>query len=275
MSKRGKGARIVLAAWLATLSPALAAQSAELENRIARLEQLLSSGALIELLERVDRLRAEVQQLRGQVELAAHELEQMKGRQRELYLDLDRRLARVESGAVAAVPEAGAPEATSPEDGEAGDGSAQSDSAPEASAETAPSAAPASVDPMAEQEAYQAAFDLLKAGRYEQASDAFQAFLAEYPAGRYADNAQYWLGEAYYVTRRFEPALAEFRTLVDRFPESSKLTHALLKIGYIQDELGQREAAERTLEALVADHPQTTAARLARERLQRMRSGSG
>ena len=58
-----------------------------------------------------------------------------------------------------------------------------------------------------------------------------------------------------------------------RYPDSQKLTHALLKIGYIHAELGQREEAERVLNDLIQRYPESTAAGLARKRLQRIRSG--
>ena len=125
----------------------------------------------------------------------------------------------------------------------------------------------AGIDPFAEQQAYQTAFDLLKSGRYEDAAGAFMQFIADFPAGSYADNARYWLGETYYITRRFEPALQEFERLVSMHPDSSKLTHALLKIGYAHDELGNEAEAERVLGDLIARYPQSAAAGLARKRL--------
>jgi TolA-binding protein len=75
------------------------------------------------------------------------------------------------------------------------------------------------------------------------------------------------------VERKFEPALKQFENLVATHPESQKLTHALLKIGYINDELGRRAEAERVLNDLITRFPQSTAAGLARKRLQRIRSG--
>ena len=73
-------------------------------------------------------------------------------------------------------------------------------------------------------------------------------------------------------TRQFELAMDEFQTLTREHPDSQKQTHALLKIGYIYDELGQPTDARRVLEDLVSRYPQTTAAALARKRLQRLRS---
>lgn len=122
--------------------------------------------------------------------------------------------------------------------------------------------------------AYRDAFATLKAGRYEDAIAAFQAYLAANPGSPYADNAQYWLGEANYVMRRFEPAIVEYQKLVTNYPQSQKQSHALLKIGYSYAELGQQEQALAVLDALKARFPGSAAARLADERIQRIRGSS-
>jgi tol-pal system protein YbgF len=257
--------RIGAVAVAAALSAAAAAQapvqdSARLGERIDRLEQLMSSETLIELHQTVQALQREVQNLRGEVELQGHTLSQLKQRQRELYLDVDRRLQQMETGqAGAAAP---APS------GAAQPGPTAAAAAP---GQLSPAAPP--VDSAEEQRAYQAAFDLLKSGRYDQAAKAFQDFLGQYPSGQYADNANYWLAEAFYVTRKFEPALKQFEQLVADYPQSQKLTHALLKIGYIHDELGQREQAKQVLDDLIKRFPDSTAAGLARKRLQQIQSG--
>ena len=107
----------------------------------------------------------------------------------------------------------------------------------------------------------------MKSGRYEDAAVAFTRFIADYPTGSYADNAQYWLGETYYITRRFDAAIQEFERLISLHPDSQKLTHALLKVGYAHDELGREAEAERVLGDLIARFPQSAAAGLARKRL--------
>ena len=95
--------------------------------------------------------------------------------------------------------------------------------------------------------AYQAAFGLLKNSQYDQAITAFQQFLASYPDSSLADNAQYWLGEAYYVNKAFPEALAAFQRVVDKYPQSRKLPDALFKVGYCDYELKQWQAAHDTL----------------------------
>lgn len=127
------------------------------------------------------------------------------------------------------------------------------------------------VDTPESEAAYQGAFDLLKAGRYESAVVALKDYLAQYPNSQYVDNAQYWVGEAYYVMRQFEPAIAEYQRLIQAYPDSQKRSHAMLKIGYSYYELGRMDLARATLEELKANFPGTTAARLADERIQRIR----
>lgn len=278
----------ILAAWVLAacigLPGAAPAQTsnAPLIDRVARLERLLNSDTLIQLLQRLERLQKEVQELRGELEVQTHDLAQLKQRQRDLYLDMDRRLREAQAAPAqgpAPVAAATGGQAAPVQPAQTGGTATSEPSAGGAAPPPVPAASAAApgaseVDPIKEQDAYQTAFNLLKAGRYDQAGTAFDGFLREYPKGKYSDNAQYWLGEAYYVTRQFEPAMGEFKKLLADFPESPKLTHALLKIGYIYDELGQCAEAEKSLNDLVARFPQTTAARLARERLQRMRTGS-
>ncbi len=242
--------------------------ASKLNERIDRLEQMVSSETLIELHQTVQALQREVQNLRGEVELQGHTLSQMKQRQRELYLDIDRRLQRMETGQAGAPAPAASAAPSMPAAAPAQPGTTTAAAAP---GQVSPEVPP--VDAAEEQRDYQAAFDLLKSGRYDQAAKAFQEFLAKYPSGQYADNANYWLAEAYYVTRKFEPALKQFESLVADYPQSQKLTHALLKIGYIHDELGQREQAVQVLDDLIKRFPDSTAAGLARKRLQRIRSG--
>ena len=117
---------------------------------------------------------------------------------------------------------------------------------------------------------YQAAFELLKDQRYEPAALAFEQFLVAFPDSELADNAQYWLAESHYVTQQFDKALKEFETVIGRFPGSRKVPDALLKIGYCNYELLRWDAARASLARVQSEYPETTAARLAGQRLHRM-----
>lgn len=252
---------LILAAALAA-APAVQARDGDLDQRVQRLEQLMQSRGLMEMLTRLEQLQREVQELRGQVEVQGHTLEQLKKRQRDLYMDVDRRLQQLESGAPAAGAAGGigAPDqppqpSAASQPGETGD----------ADAVTADAAVGAD-----QRQQYQQALDILREGRYMQAAEAFSGFLQAHPDSAYAANAQYWLAESYYVTRQFPRALEEFRQVVETYSDSNKVADARLKIGFIHYEMEDWQAARQALETVIEDYPGTTAARLAEERLARL-----
>jgi len=247
---------------LALGANAPAASKAELEARIQQLERKLDSRGLVELMQQVTTLQREVQQLRGDIEVQTHSMEGLQKRQRDLYLDIDRRLHRLEVGGAQGQPATGAPAVP-------GAGGV-TPSVPAAAAPTAPAAAPA-LKPADQRKDYDHALEQLKEGRYSEASAAFQAFLKKYPGSSYADNAQYWLGEVHYVTRKFQSALKEFGKVVNDYPGSSKVADAKLKMGYIQYELKDWAGARDWLQQVVTGYPGSTTARLAQERLDRMK----
>jgi len=204
--------------------------------------------AMADLLQQLETLQAEVRKLRGQIEVQGNEIERLKARQRDLLADMDRRISALEQrnapGASSAAAPAGA--ATS----------------------TAPAAAAASAQ---EQQAYDAAFDLMKKGYYERAAKAFRDFNAKYPQSALRDNAQYWLGQAYYVSRNFRQALVEFGKVISDHPGSNKAPDAALKIGYSHYELGEWSKARDSLNQVVTRYPGTPAAKSAEQRLAKMK----
>ena len=117
---------------------------------------------------------------------------------------------------------------------------------------------------------YDKALAILREGRYAEATAAFNRFLADHPGSPYADNASYWLGETYYVTRDFDRAMSTFSKLVEFHPQSPKVSDSRLKIGFIHYENKDWPAARQELKLVVDDYPGTTAARLASDRLKRM-----
>lgn len=207
---------------------------AELEERVARIERVLQNDSLVQVANRLEQLHAETRELRGAVEQLQHDVEGAKKGQRDLYQDLDRRVRALET----AVPAGGQPVSGA---------SAASD-----------------------QVAYQAAFELLKQGRYDQARQSFLQFLAAFPQSPLRDNAQYWLAEASYVTKAFKQAIAEFTAVIENYPDSAKIPDAWLKIGYCHYELGEWEQARKALTRVTQRFPDSAAAKLALERLKRM-----
>ena len=102
------------------------------------------------------------------------------------------------------------------------------------------------------------------------AVNAFRQLAAAFPAGALADNTQYWLGEAYYVTRDYDHAAACFEKVLSGWPNSRKAPDAMLKLGYTQYEQKRAATARATLQLVIARYPGTDAARLAGERLQKI-----
>ncbi|MCF6354481.1 MAG: tol-pal system protein YbgF [Candidatus Polarisedimenticolaceae bacterium] len=258
-----------------------------IEGRLQLVERRMQ--ALTDILMRLDRIQQEIQQLRGDVELQGHNLELLKKRQRDLYSDIDRRMMQLTTkqppvvapaAEIAAEPRtplslpAGAASPASQvtsQEAPVKERSAPSSTAAVPAAGEAPVAVASTADPALEQPLYKQAFDLLMQRRYEEAKEAFRAFLRQYPNGSLAANAQYWVGEASYVTRDFATALDEFTKVVQNYPDSTKVPDSLLKIAFIQYEQKAWAEARKTLERVTEQYASSTAARLALKRLERMR----
>ncbi|HSK00836.1 MAG TPA: tol-pal system protein YbgF [Kofleriaceae bacterium] len=116
--------------------------------------------------------------------------------------------------------------------------------------------------------AYRAAVELVKAGSHAEGAAALRAFLAKHPRHDFADNAQYWLGEAFYAQKDYANALTEFRSVIDTYPRGNKVPDALLKVGYCYLALGQTERSRAVLEQVVNLYPKTEPAATAARRLE-------
>jgi tol-pal system protein YbgF len=121
-----------------------------------------------------------------------------------------------------------------------------------------------------EQAAYDTAFNSLKNADYPKAIAGLKNFLATYPDSPLASNAQYWLGEAYYVTHEYPNAINAFQQVVAKWPDSRKAPDAMVKVGFTQSAMGRNGDARVTLEDVVKRYPGTEAAQLATERLKRL-----
>lgn len=115
---------------------------------------------------------------------------------------------------------------------------------------------------------YRAAVELVKSGSKDEAVAALRKFLENHARHEYADNAQYWLGEAYYGAKDYKNALMEFRATIETYPRGNKVPDALLKVGYCYSALGQTEKARAVLEQVVNLYPKTEPAALAAKRLE-------
>ena len=207
----------------------------DLDSRLGRVERVVNNQSLVELGRRVDALEAELRALRGSTEELQNAGDGVRKQQRDLYADLDRRLVALEQGRRAA-----------PEAADAVDGGP------------------------ADQEAYARAFETHKCADYDSAIAQFRDFMKNHPQSELLDNAQYWLGEAYYVTRDYERAAGAFRAVGERWPDSRKAPDALLKLGYTLQEQKRLPEARVALGQVVQRFPGSGAARLAAERLKKL-----
>jgi len=224
----------------------------ELDQRVGSIERVVRNESLLQIATELELLREEVRELRGHTEALQHEAESAATRQRDQYLDLDQRLQSLERRTRGGEPAPATPAAPG--------------QAPTTGVAPLPSSG------ANDRESYQAALELLRQGRYPQAEAGFTQFIAEFPDSELGDNAHYWLAETHYVNREFETALAGFRTVLENYPDSRKTPDALLKAGFCEYELERWPDARATLETVVERYPDSTAARLASQRLERMRA---
>jgi len=228
----------------------------ELKNRVNLVERSLAqrldaleakSAGSADLFRDVEQIKSDIAKLRGQYEVLTYELEQAQKRQRDLYIDLDGRVRRLEGGPGAG----GAPSAS-------GDAAAPAPAA---------AGAPAAADPASEQKSYDAALEAFKNGNFGAAVAGFQSFIRAYPKSPLAPSAMYWAGNAQYAQREFRAAIATQRQLIATYPDSQKVPDALLNIASSQVELGDAPGARRTFQEVVAKYPNSEAATKARQRL--------
>lgn len=223
-------------------------------------------SANAQLLMMLEQLQQEVQFLRGQVEQQQHQLRRMQTDQRDRYRDLDRRISLLnQQPAIASTP-----------------------SLPPALPSTLPSPSPTpssrttsstavmpspSLPSMSDSQAYKDAFALVRGNNFDAALGAFERFLQQYPDSTLVANVLYWTGEVHRAKPRPEPQLASeaYQQLVERFPQHSKASDALYKLGLSLQELGQADQAKARMRQVVEQFPTSSSAKLAQEFLKQQR----
>ena len=210
----------------------------DLDARVQRIERVLTNQSLLELAQRIDALQADLRTIRGEVELLQNETQGGKTQSRNLYGDLEKRLAALETlGGVGGAAAGGAA---------------------------------ASVGGASEQATYDAGMAALRGGSYDKAITSFREVVTNYPNGDLASNAQFWIGESYYTKGDLESAVTAYRKVLTGWPESRKAPDAMVKLGFSLSDLKRTSEARTTLEEVVRKYPGTNAAQLAADRLKRL-----
>ncbi len=206
----------------------------DLRNKVEALQKDVASksdkNSALSLSDQNDQLRQDVARLRGQLEVLTNELANTQQRQKDFYVDLDSRLAKLEPQKVNV-------------DGKE-----------------------VSVD-VNEQKYYDAALNIFKGGDYKGAGSAFGDFLKRYPQSGYAASAQYWLGNSLYAQRDYKGAIAAQQIVVKNYPDNPKVADALLNIASSYTELKDKASARKSLETLIAKYPDSPAAQTGKERM--------
>ncbi len=200
----------------------------------ARIDTKSDKTAALDLVNQQEQTLSEIAKLRGQVEVLTNEIVTVQKRQKDLYADLEQRLAKLEPRQVNI-------------DGRE-----------------------AAVDPN-EQRAYEVAQSIFKTGDYKQAANALNDFVRRYPGSGYAALAQHALGNAYYMQRDYKNAISAQEVVVANYRDSAKAPDAMLTIASSYIDLKNNKAAKKTLQDLVAKYPDSAAAQAAKDRLAALR----
>jgi len=130
--------------------------------------------------------------------------------------------------------------------------------------------APPRTGPPSAEELYNTAFGDLNKGSYDLARQGFGEYLKNYPDTELSDNAQYWIGESFYIQRKFSEAIQGFDKVLTTYPKGDKAPAAALKKGYSLLEIKNNDAGIRELRQLIQKYPNSDSVQLAKDRLTAM-----
>ena len=242
-----------------------------------------STTTLYELMGRLEQMQSEVQQLTGKIDEQANRIDDLKKHQGTMYSDFDERLQNIENkanGVTANPNEVAKPSSiTTTNAKEVQPTTAAPVVVPTNSAQkanpiekaTANQGSKPQIDTPQSQgpdkQGYFMAYDELRSGHTTQSIEQFKAYLNQYPTGEYANNAQYWLGEAYRVNQDNASARKAFNDVLEKYPNSLKVPDAILKLGYIEVDQKNSVKATEYLNRVISDYPKSPAAILASKKL--------
>ena len=212
---------------------------------------------------RLQKLERALSELTGRYEEATYQVSQLKDRLERINSDIDFRLKDLETkGAGGASDPFGGPKPSAAAPAAGGKAPEKVvDKAPEKSADKPTQTASAAPLPSnaSPDKQYEHAFELLRQSDYDKAEKAFSDFLAKNKGHQLAGNAQYWLGETYYVRNKFQDAAVAFAEGVQKYPKNSKAADNLLKLGMSLQQLNQKKDACTAFSQLINKFPEASA----------------
>ncbi len=216
-----------------------------LEQRVIAIEAITKGQVLGDMLNQIEFLKQEVARLKGELEVATHNVEATQQRQKDLYGDTDTRLRKLEEGVA---PVAGVP------DGAAG-------------VATATNATAVPSKNTLEYQLLELANGLSRESKHKDAFNAYDKFLKDYPSSALAPEAKYGLGYSQFALKNYKSAIATQQKLIDMHADSLKVPDAMFNMANSQIQLGQVTNAKKTLRDLVGKFPNSEVTPTAQKRL--------
>jgi tol-pal system protein YbgF len=217
-----------------------------IEQRLNAVEAITKGQFLGDMQNQIETLKQEIARLKGDLEVAAHNVDATQQRQKDLYTDTDTRLRKLES----ATPVAPVDPAT-------------------AGVNANTSAAVPAVPDKATQEfqTLELANGLSKEGKHKDAFNAYDKFLKDYPGSTLAPDAIYGLGYSQFALKNYKSAISTQQKLIDQHSSSAKVPDAMFNMANSQIQLGQVANAKKTLKELVTKFPNSEVTPSAQKRL--------
>lgn len=236
-------------------------------QRLNKLEQQLHYLNQQNLPGKIDELQERVQKLNGQLEEQSHQISQLNEQLKNFYQDLNQRVDKPKSNLSGDTIKP-TPQPKSNGDVKvlkegaivnAGSQASMLEPKPVVGAAAAVANTPISSDIqkpqttavpnqrdadnafLKEQQMYQTAIDLLPS---EKSAQKLRDYLSAYPKGVYVSNAYYWLGEIYFLQKKYDAAEMEFKTVIEKFPTAKKVSDAYFKLALIHQNQGKRAQAK-------------------------------
>ena len=231
-----------------------------IEQRLAEIEAITKGQGLLDMQNQIEGLKQEVAKLKGELELASHNVNLTQQRQKDLYGDADARLRKLEQG------QPGTNASANPNPvAEAAPATVAAPVSPVAAAPVASTPEPAKNSQ--EYQLLELAHGLAKEAKYKDAFNAYDKFLKDYPNSAYTADAMYGLGYAQFALKNYKSAMATQQKLLDAHPDSPRAADALFNMANSPFQLGMVPAAKKTLRDLLAKYPNSEVIPAAQKRL--------
>jgi tol-pal system protein YbgF len=229
---------------------------------------------------RLQQMDEQIRSLTGQVEQLSYKVQQVTTKLDKLAGDVDYRLNALEQGGGAAPGAENPPQVAGPAGGAAAGGGTAPGTAPPPGAksmvlgtmrtnqpppqdagQTAALQPPPAVTLPGNtpEEKYNYAFGLLRQASYPEAEQALRSFVQQYPNDKLAGNAQYWLGESFYVRGNYNEAALAFAEGYQKYPTNVKAPQNLLKLAMSLTAMGRKADACKAFDQLARQFPNAPA----------------